>query len=155
MSEGNVSIDVSDEQSQKAFSPIEVTDDGCSNTTCDKERQLSKALFSIDLTEEGIVIIVNDEHSWKEDSPIKDNDELASNKTLTNDEHEAKESFPIISIEEGMTTLVSELQPLKARPFIDVTDCSINKFERDVQPSKESSISLTEESILTKLMFLS
>ena len=155
VSEGKVSIDISDEQLQKAFSPIEVTDDGCSNTTCDKERQQSKALFSIDWTEEGIVIVVNDEHPWKEDSPIKDRDELASNKTLDNDRHELKESFSIKATEEGMKTFVSKLQSLKAPLFIDVTDCSISKFERDIQPSKEFSISLTEESTLIKLMFLS
>lgn len=68
-------------------------DNCCSNITCDKERQQSKALFSIDLTEEGIVIVVSDEQFLKEDSPIKDSNELASNKILDNDEHKKRIFF--------------------------------------------------------------
>ena len=56
-------ICVNDEHPQKAFLPIEVTEEGI--VICVNDEHPSKAYLPIEVTEEGIVICVNDEHLQK------------------------------------------------------------------------------------------
>ena len=65
VTEEGIVICVNDEQPSKAPFPIEVTEEGISNVICVNDEHPEKALFSIEATEEGIVICANDEQPEK------------------------------------------------------------------------------------------
>ena len=76
----------SEVQLLKAFSPIEVTEEGI--VICVNDEQPEKAKSPIEVTEEGIVICVNDEHPLKAPSPIEVTEEGIV--IFVNDEHFSK-----------------------------------------------------------------
>ena len=86
----------------KALFPIDITEEGI--VICVNDEHPLKALFPIEVTEEGIVICVNAEHPLKAKSPnsvIKEGIDIC-----VNDEHPSKALVPIVVIDDGINISV-------------------------------------------------